>query len=359
MTRFHELDALRAFAMLLGVVLHTALFLIPIDWPGQAEEASFDLPYDEIVHAIHGFRMPMFFLLSGFFTAMLWQSRGLRVLIDQRIKRVGLPLLIGAFTIIPVQSWWWLTTSGEDLTLSSLIFLIPFSWFFDLHHLWFLWVLLLLVAIFALANQLGAKFTDKVMWWTLIPLALMLQLLMTEDTWGPDTSTQLWTDPVVLGYYSCFFLFGAFMHQTELKVGNRWTFALLPSFFIFFIGPYFEFLNNEAWADIVSSVLEVTYAWAMCLGMMGLFKLIASKKRTWVRYLSDASYWIYLWHLSLILLAQGVANKVKLNVHLEFMLIIVSVTFILLLIYHFGVRYTIIGKMLNGHRVRRSYSNGD
>ena len=128
MTRFHDLDALRAFAMFLGVVLHAALFLMPIDWPGVAEEASFDFPYDEMVHAIHGFRMPIFFLLSGFFTAMLWQRRGLRSLVNHRLKRVGLPLLIGAFTIIPLQSWWWLTTSGEDLTVSSLIFLIPFSW---------------------------------------------------------------------------------------------------------------------------------------------------------------------------------------------------------------------------------------
>ena len=137
MTRFHDLDALRAFAMLLGVVLHAALFLIPIDWPGVAREASFDLPYDEIVHAIHGFRMPVFFLLSGFFTAMLWEHRGLRAMINHRLKRVGLPLLIGAFTIIPLQSWWWLTTSGEELTLWSLIFLVPFSWLYDLQLLWF------------------------------------------------------------------------------------------------------------------------------------------------------------------------------------------------------------------------------
>ena len=31
MTRFHELDALRAFAMLLGIVLHASLFLVTMD----------------------------------------------------------------------------------------------------------------------------------------------------------------------------------------------------------------------------------------------------------------------------------------------------------------------------------------
>ena len=34
--RFHDLDALRAFAMLLGIVLHACLFLMPVDaWPVQ------------------------------------------------------------------------------------------------------------------------------------------------------------------------------------------------------------------------------------------------------------------------------------------------------------------------------------
>ena len=40
--RFHELDALRATAMLLGVVLHAAVFLIPgiwsTDYPDEASD---------------------------------------------------------------------------------------------------------------------------------------------------------------------------------------------------------------------------------------------------------------------------------------------------------------------------------
>ena len=60
MTRFHELDALRAFAMLLGVVLHASMFLVWSEWTVVAKEISPDLPYDDIVFAIHGFRMPIF-----------------------------------------------------------------------------------------------------------------------------------------------------------------------------------------------------------------------------------------------------------------------------------------------------------
>ena len=62
--------------MLLGVVLHASLSFFPGFWPVKDDTATFDGPYDEILHAIHGFRMPLFFLLSGFFTTMLWRQRG-------------------------------------------------------------------------------------------------------------------------------------------------------------------------------------------------------------------------------------------------------------------------------------------
>ena len=76
-TRFHDLDALRGFAMLLGILLHAGVFLVPVEyWPVHEAWAWETAPeanvYAWILSVIHGFRMPLFFLLSGFFTAMLW-----------------------------------------------------------------------------------------------------------------------------------------------------------------------------------------------------------------------------------------------------------------------------------------------
>ena len=73
MTRYHEHDALRAVAMLLGVVLHAFLFLVPIGWVGQdpwAKSVPIEQnPYVYLLAAIHGFRMPVFFVMSGFFVS--------------------------------------------------------------------------------------------------------------------------------------------------------------------------------------------------------------------------------------------------------------------------------------------------
>jgi len=116
--RYHDLDALRAFAMLLGIVLHGMLsfFPIPMDiWPTQdLQQPMMEVPealaaavvktglpvpaevspFEFLLHAIHGFRMQLFFLVSGFFTAMLWRNRGLKALAKHRAKRILLPLAI-------------------------------------------------------------------------------------------------------------------------------------------------------------------------------------------------------------------------------------------------------------------------
>ena len=91
--------------MLLGIGLHASLAFFPAPWWVQDQTASFDGLYDEFLWAVHGFRMPVFFLLSGFFTALLWRRRGLRSLIDHRLRRVALPLVIGMVTLVPAVDW--------------------------------------------------------------------------------------------------------------------------------------------------------------------------------------------------------------------------------------------------------------
>ena len=46
--------------------------------------------------------MPVFFLMSGFFTAMLWRQRGLQALVAHRARRVLLPLAIAMIVVIPL-----------------------------------------------------------------------------------------------------------------------------------------------------------------------------------------------------------------------------------------------------------------
>ena len=100
--RRHDLDALRAFAMLLGISLHASLSFFPAPWPVQDSRQSSGFAI--FMDAIHGFRMPLFFLLSGYFTMMMYRSRGLSSLLRQRALRILFPCLVGVFTVVPLMS---------------------------------------------------------------------------------------------------------------------------------------------------------------------------------------------------------------------------------------------------------------
>ncbi len=356
MTRFHDLDALRGVAMLLGILLHAGVFLVPVEfWPVHDPWAWETAPeanvYAWILSAIHGFRMPLFFLVSGFFTAMLWRSRGLHRLARHRLERVGLPLLAGMFTVVPAIAW---LEQGADFTLLDW----ALTWTSGLDHLWFLWYLLLLVAALMAAVRLGLAFRHP-LWWLLVPLAVAPQYLMREGAFGPDTANEVVPAGRVLAYYALFFAFGVFFRQRDIAVRRWWTAALIPALMLLLpAGVVLLYVEESsaagsagAWG--VASVVQVAYAWLMCFGSMGLFRWIASKERFWVRYLSDASYWLYLCHLPLVIGAQMLLVRWPVSVHLKFVLISTAVVAFLLLLYQRGVRYTAIGTILNGPRTRR------
>jgi hypothetical protein len=89
--------------MLLGIALHGLLAYTGFPWAVQDVNQA---PWLGAVFAmIHGFRMPLFFLVSGFFTAMLWRKRGLLSLMRHRFFRIFVPCMVGLITVIPTMNW--------------------------------------------------------------------------------------------------------------------------------------------------------------------------------------------------------------------------------------------------------------
>ncbi len=69
-TRDHALDAVRAFALLLGIVLHaTMAFVVPIPAQDGSQSTTLALAF----YVIHTFRMSLFFLIAGYFGHLLLQ----------------------------------------------------------------------------------------------------------------------------------------------------------------------------------------------------------------------------------------------------------------------------------------------
>jgi glucans biosynthesis protein C len=88
--RLHALDNQRAVMMWLGIVLHVAVIytVAPTILPWH-DRAIHGLA-DALVIVIHSFLMPVFFILAGFFVALLLQKRGVRGMLRHRLRRLGL-----------------------------------------------------------------------------------------------------------------------------------------------------------------------------------------------------------------------------------------------------------------------------
>lgn len=379
--RFYDLDALRAVAMLLGIVLHSSIFVLPDEqplWPVHDSTVVDDPAYKLVIETIHGFRMPVFFLLSGFFSALLWQRRGLHALTLQRLKRVGIPFAIACFTVLPLSIWGLAVAAGYREPYDFPIWMLPLAWMGSLGHLWFLWYLLLITAAFVLAIRMGIQFRHQIAWWLLIPSSTAISLLMVEPIFGSDNATAFIPDPVVITYYTCFFIFGVFFYQRRFEVRRWWTVALLPAAIAFYIGfclleEYLTAVEGiiplgsagdqvgvvptvfmfEHRLTLTATLIESLCAWLMCFGLLGLFHWIASSENYTIRYLSDASYWMYLAHLPLVIFSQILVVGWPIHYHLKFLVVCGAVTVAVLITYAFGVRYTIVGRTLNGPRIRR------
>jgi len=96
-TRLYALEHLRSTMMLLGVVIHSAVSYMIFEadqvWPYRDPKNS--VFFDILVGTIHSFRMPIFFLMSGFFAALIYHRRGAKQFIQNRTKRILLPFIAG------------------------------------------------------------------------------------------------------------------------------------------------------------------------------------------------------------------------------------------------------------------------
>ena len=219
-------------------------------------------------------------------------------------------------------------------------------------HLWFLWFLCWLVAAFAGLAMANLLPTGRHRWW-LVPLSILPQLFMGQSlsgVFGPDTSFGVLPMPHLLVFYGCFYFFGAATFAAEgmeTRLGDRWP-LLLPAAAALFIAVIATIGSRPA-----NIVLQPAYAWTMSLALIGLFHYCfpqPGERIARIAWLADASYWMYLAHVPLVLAAQLLVRDWPLPGLVKFLLILAAVTSVLLLSYAWCVRPTVVGRILNGPR---------
>ncbi len=244
-------------------------------------------------------------------------------------------------------------------------------------HLWFLWFLWWLVLGYAAVSALAARLPTarppgwlvlspaRYLW--LVPLTMVPQAFMgggDSPGFGPDTSTSLLPIPQVLAYYAIFFGFGALyfgFDDREGRVGGRWWAPLAIGLLVVlplglalaagWDGPPGVALGPQARRGL-AIFLQAAYPWLLTFGLMGLFRRACPAESPGMRYLSDSAYWLYLAHLPLVVALQYLVRDWPIPAVLKFAIVVAATTGLLLWSYRALVRYTWLGRFLNGPRVR-------
>jgi len=165
--------------------------------------------------------------------------------------------------------------------------------------------------------------------------------------YGPDTSLGILPLPHMLVFYACFYFFGVATFAEEglgTRLGRHWH-LLLPTAIALFVAGIATIDNR-----MLASVLQPAYAWTMSLGLIGLFSRFGSRPSPVMSWLADASYWMYLIHVPLVMVAQLAVRSWALPADLKFLVVMALVTPVLILSYRYGVRSTAVGRLLNGPR---------
>ena len=383
--RLHALDATRALALLLGIVLHATMsFFLPI----PAQDVSRSGALAAVFYVIHSFRMPLFFLVAGFFAHLLFHRLGARGFVKDRARRIVVPMTVGwlllAPPIVAILIWGAGRSfpdgvpGGGDTTAMQV---------FPLTHLWFLYYLCLFYAATLVLRAGLVRFVDPAgrvrasidrivgfaLRFFIAPLVLAAPLclvLFSDQAWpvwfGIPTPDMGLTPklPALVGFGTAFAM-GWFVHrQTELLElwRRQWAVHLLlgAGLTVWCLSLVGTTPSADAFVVPGSPQMRLVYAlaftvsiWCWVFGLIGAAVRFCSKASPLRRYLADASYWFYLVHLPIVFGLQVLVMQWPLHWSLKFLLIVGVTLAVLFASYHFLVRSTLLGEILNGRRAPR------
>jgi peptidoglycan/LPS O-acetylase OafA/YrhL len=387
--RLHGLDAVRGIALLLGVLVHASMSWLP-------GAQHFWITHDSSSGAIagllfyvpHMFRMLLFFLLAGLFARMACARLGAKGFVRDRFHRIAVPLLAGWFpvlmAIVAVAAWnAWLVNNGHLPPAPKTPPLSPRN--FPLTHLWFLYVLLLCYgAALAVRASLGRsasvrQFADagtRLLSGPMGPALLAIPLgaaLAMHAKWYawfgiPTPDQSLYPNLAACVAFGTAFGFGWLLHRQAGLLqswATRWPLHLALALLattgcLLHIGlaPRLEIATRE-WTTVVYAIGYAFAGWSWTFAMVGLGLRFLSAHSRVRRYLADASYWIYLAHLPLLMAIQVAFSRLHWPWFVELPLALLLAMALLLASYDLLVRDSFLGTRLNGRRRPRGLERRD
>ena len=388
--------------MLLGILLHASLpyfsRIVGIEsfWPADDDQSTLlFLVFD----FIHTWRMPVFFLLAGFFAHLVLERRAMSAFALDRLKRIGVPLvLFGALMAVIIPPIWvygWFGVISLEVIQDALKERQDLDSSGELiGHLWFLYYLLLMYSALMAFRLLGRLWRARTAYapstlgrrlggflYTRIPLLLALGAVLLLILRAGNESRPIWPLNVPdVAYGALFFFYGYGLYARRQLIDRLrgedalvvlWSIAA-TAFLVHLVllGAIDEAskagkdAESTAFLHLLNAVFYGASAVTFSVALIGLFERLLQSPRPWVRWLADSSYWIYVIHLPVVtfltfylahLDRQGWLKDLtgfSWGAEMKFVAACVATGALGVVTYRYLVRYTPLGTLLNGKRLR-------
>ena len=263
---------------------------------------------------------------------------------------------------------------------------LPFPTFprFPLTHLWFLYVLLefyagilILRGAVALLDRSGVIRTGVDRLVRLVmrgPLGAIVMAVPVGAAFAADPKWVMWfgvptpdnsfvSNPTALIGFGCAFGFGWLLHrQVELirNLERDWALNLIlaillitASLAIAGVTPRLTPMQDDA-VRLVGAACYAVATWTAAFAVIGVALRFLSGFSPARRYIADASYWLYLIHLPIVMALQVAVSRLDWPWPIKFAAILAVAFPLMFASYEFMVRHSFIGWVLNGRRAPRN-----
>ena len=385
--RYDYMDNLRALALITGVFFHAAMAYSPLAadfWPSADPNKSMTM--SALALFPHMFRMPLFFLIAGFFSCLLLDKRGVAGFIKHRSIRILAPFIV-FLPLVGIGIYFGLVWAMSHVDNAP-----PFfdtiavilnnketpeakDFIFRTGHLWFLYNLFMFCCVAALFwNSRSALFT-----WLQNRLSARLLVFLLPLLLIPSLSTvispypaperfypELWS----FGFFGIFYVLGFLVYRRIDVIDQLFKFVPLMAiisviaYSYFFTKIYDTRLSNEmvlaykfSWALLYLAVIESFVAVYMTLTCLVLAKLFLNRRNKWLSMFAHSSYWVYIVHLPVLLMIQYALIDLDLGPWTKFSISSSLTLLVGYMSYLAFVRNTPIGCLLNGSLKGKAESN--
>lgn len=361
--REYFLDSIRAWLMLLGIPFHISLIYSGHTWHVNSAEPSWWLTlFNDFIHA---FRMQVFFVISGYFSYMLFLRYPLKRWWKVRVERVGIPMLtaIPLLTLPQFIMLQYVKGKADSWhTLSLYDKYNALAWEL-ISHLWFLLVLVVLttvsLAVFSwMKNNLqksSGAFSMRKLTFIFFLLGIVYAIIRRTIfmVYPPILSNGLFNFVVMQTlFYIPFFLLGALAFiSPQLKAlftspSRGCTLAAALAFIAYLVNQRYG--SGDAWMYETEYVITMVMGLWMVNVVFSLGHRLLNFQSARVTYFVNASLFIYLVHHPLTLFFGAYITPHIASNLLGFLCGLVFVVGIAVVLYEIHLRIPLLKFLFSG-----------